>query len=533
MALSVHGSGARTAPAVQNEIPAPLRQNENTNGLVERATTIFQKIKGLLSAASEKKPNLNNASSVSQQVQAVSKKEMLQNIKFPDGPCLELDLKDFICTDVDIKADCGFKDYIAPNEWHPENVAPHLRDMPQGIIVTVGAERALFDLFFADPAKCEGLVVKDINPRVKAYIDFNVLLLRIAESREEYCALAKRPENDEALKFRLDAIRAKIEGSQDIPLFLKGYYQKYLKDFAGVYYKIDKDWAYGSTCYPSMVDAFSEVNYHKNDALFAKLQSFARAGRIVSMSGEINDLSPLQKQQIAVVDTSNVYAYSILNLQRYSSDRPIRFIWVVGTGGRYPSIYNSIEFTPLNTEEREELDCIHRNLKAAAQKENSTQTEWVTILGWLLFDCHTIEKKGQPPASIYCRETLIRLREFCEKYLFEIPEVGFILMKGDCLTKLKNLPRQSVENFSKDSRLEPLMSDLCQSWRYLGRTYIDFMDIPGWKDEFEKHMVETWFGLEGLITLLRGEGLLQEFIHRFGKDRIARWKPEHLALLGL
>jgi hypothetical protein len=288
---------------VQRMISPDFRQSEmqrnNTNGLVERVTAaIVQRKETLFASESGNKANLKNVS-MSQPVPA--EKCAINN------SCPEVALKEYVCTDVDIHVGGRFGYFfLTPNEIFPENVASHLKSMPQGVILSVGTERCFFDLLFADPAKCEGMVVRDVNSRVKAYVDFNVLLLRIAASRQEYCSLAKKPENEEAFKVRLAAIRAMIGASDDIPSFLKAYYQKYLEDFASVYYRTEKDWAYESEGF------YSKVNYYKNDALFAKLQLYAKAGRIVSTIGDINDLSPFCTQKIGAIDASNVGEYCFL-----------------------------------------------------------------------------------------------------------------------------------------------------------------------------------------------------------------------------
>ena len=106
---------------------------------------------------------------------------------------LELQLQDVVCTDVNITTFTDF--FLTPSETVGTDLAPHIQKMEQGLIVSVGTERSFFDLALADQSRCEGLVVRDINPKVKAYVDFNVLLFRIANSRKDYCLLAKKPDD--------------------------------------------------------------------------------------------------------------------------------------------------------------------------------------------------------------------------------------------------------------------------------------------------------------------------------------------------
>jgi hypothetical protein len=116
-----------------------------------------------------------------------------------------------------------------------------------GIIVSVGTERSFFDLALSDPTICEGLVVRDIDPHVKGYVDFNVLLLRIAENREDYVQLSTPPPhcshyyfgikeaNNKIILEKIKKIRL-ITEKADIPPVIKEYYLRYLDDFGLIYF---------------------------------------------------------------------------------------------------------------------------------------------------------------------------------------------------------------------------------------------------------------------------------------------------------
>ena len=105
--------------------------------------------------------------------------------------------------------------FLEPNERIPVNVRPHLLKMQRGLIVSVGTERSFFDLLLSDPNLCTGLVVRDVNPRVKAYVDFNTLLLTIATSRLDYRALIEQ--------FNPSEIRLRINLARDMPAQVRNY----------------------------------------------------------------------------------------------------------------------------------------------------------------------------------------------------------------------------------------------------------------------------------------------------------------------
>jgi hypothetical protein len=438
--------------------------------------------------------------------------------------CPEQDFLKHICTDVDVKADCGFLDYLMPNETVGTGLKPHLDKMTPGLIVSVGTERCFFDLLLSDPMKCDGMVVRDINPRVKAYVDFNVLLLRISASREEYCALAKKPENNEESRQRIEYIRAKIE-NQPIPPILKDYYQKNLEAFAGIYYETSKEqWTKPYSYYNQ--DYFTEVNYYESDELFAKIQQYAKNGKIVSTIGSINDLSFLYNHRISVIDTSNVDSYTILDIQGCNFSDPIRVIWTSGTTARMATTYRSFQYSNLTIAERKELDQLHQHLKESLLKEAS-QEDWASRLSNLLCDCS--EKETVPIAS-YSREALVKIRDFCDKHLYEVPGFGFVCLHGNEIKKLNNVPREKIEQMIKDPCLERCAQSLVKGYSYLDfKLYIEFMNIPGWKKAFEDE--GEYIASNRIFVKLQEEGLLQIFIDRFGKDRIAQWSPEIQASL--
>jgi hypothetical protein len=86
---------------------------------------------------------------------------------------------------LDVDAIIPFKDYLVPNELNPYLVKLHFDLLDEaGLLVSTGTERSFIDLALCE--KCTGLVGVDINPRVKAYNDFNTLLLRLSENRKDY-----------------------------------------------------------------------------------------------------------------------------------------------------------------------------------------------------------------------------------------------------------------------------------------------------------------------------------------------------------
>ncbi len=263
------------------------------------------------------------------------------------SPSLEYQFAHLAFSDVDVNAECGFGDFLEPNELRPERVQPHLDRAGRGVLVSAGTERSFFDLIFSSEEKCEGLVVRDINPKVKAYVDFNTLMLRVSDSRKEYATLSgQKPSglDDDDIIERISTLREKI-GKHDMPQKVKEYYLKHLRDFAFVYFNaplnISQRWR--NIC----SEFFDKCRYDIDDSQFSKLQRYARAGNIVSTIGSINDLTFLADRVVSVVDTSNIGGYEFIDLKVQGNPRVIRV---------EPGCYFSHKHVPLTDAERGEFE---------------------------------------------------------------------------------------------------------------------------------------------------------------------------------
>ena len=214
---------------------------------------------------------------------------------------LENDFLGEICIHVSLKPH-PFGDFLQPNEMFPQYVKPHLALMDDGLIVSTGTERSFFDLSLSDENKCTGLVIRDINPRVKAYTDFLILLLRISKSRKEFIDLS---ELNGSKKETLKLIKSRIVFS-NMPQILKEYYLINLEDFSSLYWDEQKrGFAFS--------DKDTEFDYWDKDEPFEKLRRYAQKGKIISTIGDINDLNFLANHKIAIVDTSNIAGYTPLH----------------------------------------------------------------------------------------------------------------------------------------------------------------------------------------------------------------------------
>ena len=243
------------------------------------------------------------------------------------GPSLEDDnIEDFLMGEV---LACGkdtrdIGNFLSPNEYDVINVKDHLDRMEEGFILSCGTERSFFDLVLANPEKCRGLIVRDIDSRVKAYVDFNVLLLRISNDVRDYESLSTLDfENKPELEERVQEIKRRIHlkmKSGEISIKIGLYYLENLEKLASVYYSTSKAWRNEKFYF------FQGVEYYRDEEKFRKLQAYAKAGKIIATVGDINDLQFLHRVRVSVVDTSNVFDYFLGDFQVDDQSNPL-IIW--------------------------------------------------------------------------------------------------------------------------------------------------------------------------------------------------------------
>ncbi len=209
----------------------------------------------------------------------------------------------WLCTQ-EINLDISLrKAYLEPNEKEVSKAKAHLKMDAPSYLVSVGSERSVFDLALAchlSGENCLGLIVRDIDPQIKAYIDFLILLLRISEDCADFRTLSTPPENtSKALRQeRIDLIKFKLkQASLSPPLFV--YYEKNLERYYTVY--MEKSRRYWQLPPPS-----DFIDYAHEEKYFRLLQNKAKEGNIIAPLGDVNDLEFLSNKKIGVIDISNI-----------------------------------------------------------------------------------------------------------------------------------------------------------------------------------------------------------------------------------
>ena len=394
--------------------------------------------------------------------------------------------------------------------WPPQNVKPHLSQTKPGTKVVTGAERCFFTLLFSDEGLCEGLVSRDINPKVKAYIDFNVLLLRISQNMQEYAKLSEPvawwdKKAEATVNDRIRVIEEKTRSS-DLPEVVKNYYLKHMRMLGTTYLWLGQNEDWRKDPY------FNECWYHNNEERFLKLQRYAKSGNIIATIGDINDLKFLRDTKISVVDTSNIHDYCVVNLQGEGNFSPT-VIWTelsVGETKYYSAPYTS--HSPLSTEEEAEFQ------------------KWVALFTQVYQ--HDIEGKKRHYFQIVTeklklessslrnnpKEVLDKLRKYMQEsvltdpdfHILNDPTLGYICLSNS--SEINKLSAAQINILCRHPNIEQHVSFLVGKQHELKKEHhLAFMQIKGWKEEFEKRCCQLTINLDYVLLMLGRENLEREF----------------------
>lgn len=325
-----------------------------------------------------------------------------------------------ISTQVDLATLPNFPAYLAPNETWPINILPHLAMTQPGLIVSVGTERSFFDLALSGPL-CQGLVIRDIHPHVKAYVDFNVLLLRIAKDRQDYVQLSTPPVGDadsEEYREKIRTIQRAIENSPHIPPTIQSYYMNHLEAFAKIYFQTnEKDGVYASGQDPVWRKraSFDGVKYNEDDALFQNVQRHARAGNIIATVGDVGDLTFLDHKNITIVDTSNVKQYTIARIRTNSNPTIIST-----TTFEDKTEYQSATYNQLTHEQVRELDTLLEMVQNSFRGHYRFYHDFGREVYDLIKAANPALEQEKAKLAYYSITLLNALNEHKEKYCLQI-----------------------------------------------------------------------------------------------------------------
>lgn len=338
---------------------------------------------------------------------------------------------------VDLKAEMSFGDYLKPNEEGAVAIARHLSLIEvDGAIVSAGTERSFFDLALCE--NCTGLIVRDINPRVKAYVDFNVVLLRLSSSLGDYRRMSSElvanrdralgatsrarrkksaaesapilAEYEGAWRAILDEVRHRCEADTEMPADAKAYYLSQVQEFGEIYFQNQSDWR--------LCEGFDGVRYDVDELMFEKLQSAAKRGQIVATVGDIAQLRFLDDVNIAAIDVSNIVQYTTIKFELNTARNP-RVVWTLGPFSK--TFYFSYIYAPLSALETAELDALFALWADRGMLRERTKGEDLVRLfsrSRMVRELSGVAETDNAITSIYSKAALAHAREL-ERFLRE------------------------------------------------------------------------------------------------------------------
>lgn len=359
-----------------------------------------------------------------------------------------------------------FGDFRAPNETHPEMVQEHLHRAwnRRGIIVSTGFQRSFFDLIFSNHAYCHGLVIRDINPQIIACAHFNILLLRIARDTIDYARLSSSEDN-------LVEIKGRVTRSF-IPDKVQRFYLKHFFALASLYYRTSSAWK-------SHRD-FQEVHYHQNPLQFQILQKYAREGNIIATLGTIEELEFLYRDEVVVVDTSNIQDYIMMDIRCRNRDEAPTMIWT-RISLSYTEFY-SRKFRPLSFLEREEMDQLLHLITATAMGRSWNKNVFASVFN--------TEDASPSIFATYSKETLGDVRAFVKEWLIRLPYIGWVNFsdtnaKFRRAEQINQLSEAECTQICRTPGIEKYVDQLVNHWGQLDPPiYHAFSEIPGWSAAF-------------------------------------------------
>lgn len=412
----------------------------------------------------------------------------------------------WISEDLDLTKRTIWDKFLEPNELNPNHIGELLEKniIKPGIIITTGAHRAFYLVAsLPENKQINGIVVIDINPKTKAFVDFNKLLIQIAQDRNEYNLLANEPSH-------LDTIRERVEQS-NIHSDAKKYYLDNLEIFGKIFYQ--NKWAPDRFKY--LEDAFLHVRYDKDDLLFEKIKRYCVSGNMIAVCSNINDLSFLSTRNIAAIDASNIHHY--VPLAFTNGKNPIETT-VIFTSvlEQFHTEYASFLYKEISSDENKK----HYYLLIQSCEDSSDNWAFSDVEKFA--KSHGLYENGQYiPASVCCEENIKIFTKYCKECIFHIPNIiTSDFTTNDVYEKLRNLTAEQLDILINSEEIIKFKEEIIK--RIMpSNIYCLFAKKEWWKKQFEEYFALPVNRLPIFLRSLEQNGMLDNFKNGFGHERLA------------
>lgn len=189
--------------------------------------------------------------------------------------------------------------FVAPNEFYPARSIEPLNKIQEGVLISVGTERALMTAILNK--KITSILQVDFDKRVVRYNRVNLELLKLSRDREDYMYLRMNADVTEWIR-RANAAGHSIGFTENF-----SWWRDALGDptFLGFH----TNWSEKALENPPFLGA----HYLYDDKAFAYIKKFAIENRIRVQQGDLSNFVEMQKLiehikgPIAVIDISNAW----------------------------------------------------------------------------------------------------------------------------------------------------------------------------------------------------------------------------------
>jgi hypothetical protein len=327
--------------------------------------------------------------------------------------------------------------------------------------------------------------------------------------------LSTPPASDQE-EARLRGIEEKILQS-NLSAALKNYYLKNLVSFSKIYFK-------NSTFWKEENFHFGRCFYHLNDDQFLKLQRYAQAGSIICTIGDINDLTFLGPEKVALVSVSNIPQYVLIKLKGLRKSTP-RIMWTyLNQLDEAITKYCSCKYEPLNENEMREFDRLYKIFVGSFDDMSSDKGTAFGIC------CST------PSALGACSKLgLNSLKNYVSENILQIPGVGTFNLRMRCAPRRKILAladsdmARLIAVIQKPQQRLALIDGLIHDWEEQPvRLLSTLLNENQWVEAFEVYFQEQKNGrdLSSFIAAFKAANAYEELEKKFGKDRLQRLQSQ-------
>jgi hypothetical protein len=422
-----------------------------------------------------------------------------------------------------------FDRYLSPNERALNRLRDLFKAMPEpqhpGTLLSVGTERSFFLWLLTPKTWRRCLVVQDVNPKVKAYLDFAMLLLHIALNREECLQLAQLPGgsmDENVCRQRVNELQVKIQSS-DMSGDKKKYYltDDRLMSFARIYYRSNSNLSCSD--HWSSLKENECVNYWKSDDLFKELKDAVTAGCIVTSVRSIDDSGLLRPYQVisaipptVLADVSNVSTYHILDF--------LYDVQIIFTQQRREDWdYFYFKYEVLTDDERREIDGLFEQIfgdPPPGFKPEEWRLDGLRNTSFFKEELHSSGTSKVIQCS-YSKAVLGAVRKYNQKYIYTIPGAHTRVDVKKLMLLTNNPFTQHMEAVCGDplfvSFLPAVIEACFAANMYEGM--LRFARVPTWKETIAAYVAQhASSDGERLLKNLQDPSVRDGFIRELGHE---------------